>query len=349
MCGLLGYIGASKDIIKTEKLITCLFEKTQIRGVDASGYYCVSDFDENKIYYHKQPGPSINLIEEKNYKDLWKNKTNLGLFHCRAASTGVGIPQLNQNNHPFVSHDFAKAVIHNGLIVKHELAALKKNYEMTSDCDSEIILRVLEQNNNSCIENLSFLLSMIQDSHFSVAYSENNFDERRLFLFRNKHRPLYFADLIDELGQIIFFSTIEIFLSSIELARLQNIKIQPQRIIEIQPYEIYEFISRKNQDISINLFYGEKGNDDLILEDNFYPIQKDKKTEFDIDTKLLNNNILENDLLKIIDEMQSLQIELSVKVLAFKKNKKPDQESYDNITKYLKEINKKLNYIITTI
>lgn len=349
MCGLLGYIGTSKDDIKTQKLITSLFQKTQIRGIDAAGYYCLSDFDEDKVFYHKQPGPSEHLISDSKYHSLWKNKTNLGLFHCRAASTGVGLPAQNQNNHPFVSNDYSKAVIHNGLIVKHELSMLKKLYEANSDCDSEIILRVLEQEDKKCIENLSFFFSMTKDSHFSVAYSENSLEERRLFLFRNKHRPLYFANLTEELGQIIFFSTIDIFLSCIENLKRQSIKIRPQKITEINPNEIFEFKYKKNQEIDVNFYKAESSCEDLVIEDVFYQINNNTSRKFSTINSPEPPKNLEHDLLKVIDDMQHSQKELARKTLHFLQNKEVDQSAYEETVKSLKEINKKLNYIITTL
>lgn len=347
MCGLLGYIGTSKDNLKTQNLITSLFQKTQIRGTDAAGYYCLSEFQENKVFYHKQPGPSEYVISDPKYHDLWRNKTNLGLFHCRAASTGVGVPAQNQNNHPFVSNDYSKAVIHNGLIVKHELSMLKKIYELTSECDSEIILRVLEQENRKCIENLSFFFSTTKDSHFSVAYSENSLDERRLFLFRNKHRPLYFANLTEELGQIVFFSTIDIFLSCIENLNNQNIKIKPQKITEIHPNEIFEFKYKKNQEIDVSFYKAESSYEDLIIEDIFYQINHHVSKKFTV-TKTATKN-LEHDLLKAVDDMQDSQKELVLKTLNFLQKKEIDQATYEETVKSIREINKKLNYIITTL
>ena len=51
MCGLFGFIGDSNNPDLTKDLSTHLFVKTQIRGTDASGFYCAEDFKNKNINY----------------------------------------------------------------------------------------------------------------------------------------------------------------------------------------------------------------------------------------------------------------------------------------------------------
>lgn len=236
MCGLAAFIGKSKDANKTRELITELFDKTQVRGTDASGFYCVSD--QNKVLFKKQPGPSTNLINTQDYRDIWNHDIVSGIFHCRAASVGIGEPANNINNHPFVSDDLSKAVIHNGLIHANEYEKLQKTYKTQSKCDSEILLRFLETY-TSTIDGLSKLFSSTINSFFAFIYSINDTSTNKLYLTRNRYRPLYFLDLKEELGQVFVFSTLEILTNCIWNLKLRGFVYKDlSNIYCLNPYDI---------------------------------------------------------------------------------------------------------------
>ena len=229
MCGLFGFIGESKNPQLSNELSTELFIKTQSRGIDASGFYCTDSFNSKKINYYKKPVPAVDFVKTKEYQNLWKNNLNLGLFHCRAASIGVGIPAFNQNNHPFVSKDLRKAVIHNGVITRDEYEYFKQHYEVETECDSEIFLRILEQD-NTFAEKAKKFFSHAKLSHYAVAFTENTESNRKLHLFRNEHRPLVVIDLLDELNQIFFCSTIPIFYEAVDCVKT---KIKKTKVYEL--------------------------------------------------------------------------------------------------------------------
>lgn len=250
MCGLLGFIGDSKSPEFTKQLTTSLFIRTQARGIDASGFYCAGEFGSNQIFYHKSPTPSSTFINQAEYKSIWKNKLNLGMFHCRAASQGVGLPAINQNNHPFVSHDNTKAIIHNGIIPKSEYDYFRKYYDVETKCDSEMFLRILEQNGN-VFDNLENFLSLTDYSHYAVCFSQIADEMREFFLFRNEHRPLFIADLIDKLGQIYFFSTYEIFKNAIDDIRID---LNDAKIYEIKPNRLLRIRYNNNSKFDIEEF-----------------------------------------------------------------------------------------------
>lgn len=229
MCGLFGFIGDSKNPELSHELSTELFIRTQSRGIDASGFYCTENFNSKKINYYKKPVPAVDFVKTKEYESLWNNNLNLGLFHCRAASIGVGIPAFNQNNHPFVSKDLKKAVIHNGVITRHEYEYFKQYYEVETECDSEIFLRILEQE-DSFAEKAKIFFSHAKLSHYAVAFSENTETDRKLHLFRNEHRPLVVIDLLDDLNQIFFCSTIPIFFEAVDGIKT---KLKKTKVYEI--------------------------------------------------------------------------------------------------------------------
>lgn len=145
---------------------------------------------------------------------MWKNvkkmNPDLLLMHARAASLGVGSPKINKNNHPFVSKDCTTALIHNGRIPDIEYGQLKKQYAVSSDCDSEMFLRVFEHG-KAPVDGIKDIWSYMHRSHMAVAIGEHLEDSRRLWLFRNTHRPLWLADMRDALGQVFFFSDPDIW------------------------------------------------------------------------------------------------------------------------------------------
>jgi glucosamine 6-phosphate synthetase-like amidotransferase/phosphosugar isomerase protein len=312
MCGLLGFIGNPIDKFKTKKLITELFDKTKVRGIDAAGYYCVDNNDN--VFYKKQAGLSTNLIKSISYEELWNSDLNMGLFHCRAASTGIGSPSENKNNHPFVSKNNNKAIIHNGLISFEEYNFLKKFFDVESDCDSEIILRVLDREEKTILENIELLMSFTKNSMFAWAFAEKQKDNNTLILTRNKHRPLFLADLREELGQIIFFSTMEIYLTALSNLKKRGVFVGGNpKFVEISPYEVITIshFDNNNFDIKIhkckktnldafNLFESNKKNDNkknvLSILSKFQQTSQEfneciKENDFN---NIKANNIIEN-------------------------------------------------------
>ena len=271
MCGLLGFIGESKDSDITEIFTTALFIRTQIRGVDASGFYCASDFESKNIFHNKKPLPSTQYVNQEEYKNLWNNKLSMGIFHCRAASVGVGIPAFNQNNHPFVSYDNKKAIIHNGVIFKNEYEYLKNFYQVETECDSEIILRLFEQN-ETFDKKLDKFLDYTNESQYAISYVETNEYQRDMYLLRNEHRPLYLADLTKELGQIFFFSTPEIFLSA---AQDSGLKLNSPKLHEIKPYHLFHIKYDIDKVFHIDQYEIQRSDSDEKVNLKYYSINKD--------------------------------------------------------------------------
>lgn len=295
MCGLAGFIGKSTDIDKTRILITELFERTQVRGTDASGFYCVSQ--NSSIYYKKQPGPSTLLINTDEYRNIWNDDIVSGIFHCRAASVGVGEPSDNTNNHPFVSEDNLKAVIHNGLINPYEYSGLLKEYTTQSRCDSEIILRVLEQGED-LFKNFSKLYKNTKNSFFAFIFSVIDENSKKLFITRNKHRPLYFVDLTEDLGQVFIFSTLEILTNCLwNLKRKGILYKNLSSIYSLKPYDLIQFSyncdGKLTKDFFISRNQEQQGPDDVInkfcdLEKDILKIKKHLRKKDQIQSKVNN-------------------------------------------------------------
>lgn len=224
MCGIAGFIGKSKRPKITYELATCLFDYLELRGTDAAGIWGTEAGKKGRIIYHKEPGRSSNFIKLDIWERVEKLKPNLLLMHARATSPGVGHASDNKNNHPFVSTDHRIAMIHNGRVSEAE--HLKQKYQIRSDTDSEVLLRMYEHGVEheedidvdaepdvaTRLKGLRDIWSLVHEGAMAVAFGEIiDADTRHLYLFRNQHRPLWLADVRDTLGQIFFFSSPDIW------------------------------------------------------------------------------------------------------------------------------------------
>ncbi|MCK9458560.1 MAG: hypothetical protein M0R80_02890 [Proteobacteria bacterium] len=205
----MGFIGKSKDPTASYDLATQLFLKTESRGEDATGIWGTEP-GNGKIIYHKEPVKVKEFVTGDMWKRVRKLNPDLLLMHARAASSGVGSPKVNKNNHPFVSKDCTTALIHNGRIPDVEYGQLKKQYAVESDCDSEMFLRVFEHGSGMA-HGIQDIWSYMHRSHMAIAIGERIAQSRRLWLFRNTHRPLWLTDMRSTLGQIFFFSDPDIW------------------------------------------------------------------------------------------------------------------------------------------
>jgi glucosamine--fructose-6-phosphate aminotransferase (isomerizing) len=232
MCGLAGFIGNSKKPFLSNLLISKIFEKSEKRGTDAAGFWAIEK-DDGKIFYYKEPVTSSQFIKNSNYQEALKSNLDLFLAHARGASKGVGEPQFNENNHPFVSEDNLIGLIHNGRIEEYD--DLKESYKLSGKCDSEILLKIYE-NNNKGLEGIKKIFDLITEGHMAVAIGEKHYKERVLWLFRNEYRPLWLIDLSESLNQVFFVSEPSIWLESTEECRFNPFK---QKIVEIPAGQVW--------------------------------------------------------------------------------------------------------------
>jgi hypothetical protein len=258
MCGIAGYIGESKKPVLTYQLITKLFEKSECRGIDAAGYWGTESGKDGDVLYHKEPGKASVFIKKEMWKQVCKHNPNLLLVHARGASKGVGEPTANHNNHPFTSLDKSIGLIHNGRVDDVEYNALKQKYGLNSQCDSEMILRIFEYGdtytqkelkdafgdaeNPARLAGIRDVFSLINEGHMAVAVGERGTEgERMMWLFRNRHRPLWVVDMREALGQVFFVSEPTIWEEAISECSAIKALAKSQKLIELPTEEIWYF------------------------------------------------------------------------------------------------------------
>lgn len=270
MCGIAGFIGESKNYKLTFRLITALFEESQIRGTDAAGYWGTQTGD-GVIVYHKEPIKASEFVKKPVWRDLSNINLNLLLVHARGASSGVGAPSDNKNNHPFTSTCKSIGLVHNGRIPDLEYDVLTKRYEVISQCDSELLLRIFEGGQQYSPDDCHTILeaedagsdiyhrlmglrdiwSYIDKGHMAVAIGERvDTDERRLFLFRNRYRSLWLADMREELGQVFFCSTTDIWNNSYRNSGLSRVFNRRVKMVELPTEELWMLSCDQNGPIS---------------------------------------------------------------------------------------------------
>ncbi len=332
MCGIAGYIGKSKNKDLTFELLTNLFQRLDSRGIDASGYWMSEAGSDGSVHTHKQPGKSSEFVNSSIWKNIRNYDFNLALVHARGASKGSGSPLVNKNNHPFVSKKNNIAIVHNGKIDGDEYDSLLKKYEVGSQCDSEILLRIFEQAKHQYSENflkeyvgdilepsrmagIKDIFSYINEGHMAVAIGEyKNNNSRNLWLFRNEHRPLWIADTRKQLGQIFFFSDPNFWISSTNQLNEKNLK--HAKLIEIVNNEIWHFsIDEENQHIlyPYKFYVTSLDSKEWNYNGNVLPFAVD-----DIEVKTVTPlNVRESCVLPIIeDDTDKYLVELEEKIEA---------------------------------
>jgi hypothetical protein len=353
MCGIAGYIGQSNDLNITYNLITKLFEKIEIRGIDASGYWGAEPGAKGKVYYHKEPIKSSLFIKNYYWKSVMFNANlNILLVHSRGASKGVGEPSENYNNHPFTNCNKSIGLIHNGRIDDVEYNAFKQKYEIKTKCDSEILLRIFESgemydeedlnhlrdiDHPQRIAGISDIFSLINEGHMAVAIGERGSgNNRMLWLFRNYHRPLWIVDLRDILGQIFFVSEPSIWESAInECYDLKSI-FKNQRLYELPTEEIwYLNVNQENLIPNVERYQVFKNDLKPWVFDGKRVYLKEKESNFEVISGLDDNDFLDNDYYlddfhqacdDIIDSINNIR---NVNELSFQNNFMSYNELYE--------------------
>lgn len=223
MCGIGGIISFNKlghrtDVVKElcKKLIVAL----QSRGMHASGIATIS-FEPYTYNIMKDAIPAETLVRRKTFDEMFKEDTQIVMLHTRATTRGS--ERFNVNNHPHLSKQTNSLLIHNGMISNYDELKTEYNLETDGDCDSEIILRMIEKFGfNKAIKKLKGSMTIgVMDGI-----------KQEFILYRNDSNPLVLAYL-PNFDMYIFASTSSI-LESV-LSKKENIKTNNMNFIKTTP------------------------------------------------------------------------------------------------------------------
>lgn len=161
MCAVIGL--QSENYIDMNFFKKIMIE-SMIRGKHATG---ISYIEDNKLKTRIMPVSA----DKFNYSDV---KTKLIIGHCRYSTSSL------KYNQPIMDNNIA--IAHNGVITQTEPENWSDIYncDFSTECDSEIILRIWEKKNHPLKLNGSMAVVMIASN--------------RLHFYRNEERPLYYTN-----------------------------------------------------------------------------------------------------------------------------------------------------------
>lgn len=216
MCGIVGFIGQAREgqWQQTHDLLRGLFLAAEHRGQDATGFVAHTeplDSPSNaRIVLAKEPLPASRFVEENAaFRGLRHQRSSVVVGHVRAATHGK--PERNENNHPFVSKDGQLFLVHNGIVGNHEELADKYGLKLETECDSEVILRLIEREETTA----GGLQRCLQEVEGSLAVAVYDRATTLLWLARNGGRPLWLAKLKND-KRTFFASTGQIILDALK-------------------------------------------------------------------------------------------------------------------------------------
>jgi len=196
MCGIIGFVGEVPEgkWIETYDILNALFLVAEPRGIDATGFVAMtSPFKtpmNEDIVTDKQPIRASEFVEENRaWRNLRHRRCSTVLGHVRWETHGSS--RNPKNLHPHVHENGGLHLVHNGVIADHRATARKHGLSLRSECDSEVLIRLLEQYENpydglnACLQKVSGLM----------AVAVFDYQRESLWLARNSGRPLWVARL----------------------------------------------------------------------------------------------------------------------------------------------------------
>jgi glucosamine 6-phosphate synthetase-like amidotransferase/phosphosugar isomerase protein len=196
MCGIIGFVGEVPEgkWIETYDILNALFLAAEPRGLDATGFVAMTSplktpMNEDLVT-DKQPIRASEFIEKNRaWRSLRHRRCSLLLGHLRWGTHGSSVDP--KNLHPHVHEDGGLYLVHNGVIADHRATARKHGLELLSECDSEVLIRLLEQYQNPH-DGLKACLQKVSGSMSVVVF---DYERECLWLARNSGRPLWIAKL----------------------------------------------------------------------------------------------------------------------------------------------------------
>lgn len=218
MCGIVAYIGPRQAY----PIILKGLKRLEYRGYDSAGVALLN----SGLKVYKKKGKVADLEETLVGKDL---HATIGIGHTRWATHGE---PSDRNAHPHISANGKLSMIHNGIIenygqIKQELE--NKGYSFTSDTDTEILLKFIEDiqiNTKSGLEEaVRIALKRVVGAYVIVIIDEDNPDT---LIAARKGSPLVIGIgkgehfLASDASPIIEYTKEVVYVNDYELAIIRS-------------------------------------------------------------------------------------------------------------------------------
>ena len=218
MCGIGGFVGNTREGQwgATYAVLRELFLASEHRGRDATGFAALAaPLDRpsrQSLVVSRQPVAASRFVaQDEGWLGLARRRCSLVVQHVRAATHGDADTGDNRNNHPFSSADGTLHLVHNG-VVSNDVDLLDQfSLRRRGDCDSEVLLRVVEQAKRPS----DGLTTCLREGRGSMSLAV--LDRRRecVYLATNGGRPLWVCRLRDQ-PRTFFASTAAILLAALD-------------------------------------------------------------------------------------------------------------------------------------
>ena len=163
----------------------------------------------SRIIVEKQAMPVTRFIRQNSkWRSLRHRRCSMLIGHVRMATHGD--PNDPVNAHPFSSKDGKLHVVHNGIIFGHRVIARRLGVHLTTDCDSEILLRIIERAKHPA----TGLEEALRQLHGSIAAAVLDVEHHMVWLAQNGGRSLWLMKLRD--GRYFFASEKSILLKALK-------------------------------------------------------------------------------------------------------------------------------------
>jgi asparagine synthetase B (glutamine-hydrolysing) len=214
MCGIVGMIGQTRDDrwAETHRILSHLLLAAEARGRDATGFVARAASrgaaSKGKTFIAKEAIPASKFVQRMPvWKALSRHRCSAVICHVRLATHGS--PSNPLNNHPHRSGGLS--LVHNGVLSSHAELVDKYCLRTVSECDSEVLLRIIERAKTIPI---GLSLCLMERPGAIVVY-----DERRdvCWLGHDDSRPLWVCRMKND-RRLFFGSTSDILIEGIQEA-----------------------------------------------------------------------------------------------------------------------------------
>ncbi len=184
MCGIFGYAGkiSGDKSFLAHKLLSRIAFYSEVRGIDSTGFSC--KYQGGPVITDKMPyRAGIFVRASHKFKRLRRKMPEFFIGHTRLGTGST--PLINNNNHPFYGSYYH--MIHNGVVPSWRDVQKKQELSMTSETDSEVILRFLEKERFNKKRTKDAVENLLGNVWGNMAVALLEIDEPKVWLFRNEN------------------------------------------------------------------------------------------------------------------------------------------------------------------